>query len=140
MTEMYIEPGGKKTIAWSLSWPGWCRIRTGEAAAVQALLETEARYRLIAQHAGLAFAPVIWWWWSGSQAMPARPGECLLCWPLLKANRWMPRPHNATWRCCGQHVPCSKRRSPPLRQSYGKGRKEAQKRLPSLLDREGYRL
>ena len=57
MTEIYIELGGKKAIAWSLEWPGWCRIRTSEAAAVQALIETEVRYRLIAQRAGLKFAP-----------------------------------------------------------------------------------
>ena len=57
MTAIYVELGGKKTIAWSLEWPGWCRIRTSEEEAVQALIETEARYRLIAQRAGLAFAP-----------------------------------------------------------------------------------
>lgn len=57
MTDIYIELGGKKAIAWSLEWPGWCRIRTSEAAAVQALIETETRYRLIAQRAGLSFAP-----------------------------------------------------------------------------------
>src|SRR5215472_6978194 len=57
MTEISIELGGKKAIAWSLEWPGWCRIRASEAAAVQALIETEARYRLIAQRAGLSFAP-----------------------------------------------------------------------------------
>jgi hypothetical protein len=57
MTEIYVELGGKKAIAWSLAWPGWCRIRTSEAAAVQALIETEPRYRLIAQRAGLSFAP-----------------------------------------------------------------------------------
>src|SRR6266702_3024449 len=57
MTEIYIELGGKKAIAWSLEWPGWCRIRTSEAAAVQALIETEVRYRVIAQRAGLKFAP-----------------------------------------------------------------------------------
>src|SRR5579859_2294133 len=57
MTDIHVELGGKKAIAWSLEWPGWCRIRTSEAAAVQALIETEARYRLIAQRAGLSFAP-----------------------------------------------------------------------------------
>ena len=57
MTEIYVELGGKKAIAWSLEWPGWCRIRTSEAAAVQALIDSEARYRLIAQRAGLKFAP-----------------------------------------------------------------------------------
>ena len=57
MTDIYVELGGKKAIAWSLEWPGWCRIRTSEEAAVQALIDTEARYRLIAQRAGLEFAP-----------------------------------------------------------------------------------
>src|SRR6185437_1777902 len=51
MTEIYIELGGKKAIVWSLEWLGWCRIRTSEAAAVQALIETEVRYQLIAQRA-----------------------------------------------------------------------------------------
>ena len=57
MTDIYVELGGKKAIAWSLEWPGWCRIRTSEAAALQALVETQGRYRLIAQRAGLEFAP-----------------------------------------------------------------------------------
>jgi hypothetical protein len=57
MADIYIELAGKKAIAWSLDWPGWCRIRASEAAALQDLSETEARYRLIAQRAGLSFAP-----------------------------------------------------------------------------------
>ena len=57
MTDIYVELGGKKAIAWSLEWPGWCRIRTSEAAALQALIDYEVRYRLIAQRAGLDFAP-----------------------------------------------------------------------------------
>lgn len=57
MTDIYVELGGKKAIAWSLEWPGWCRIRTSEEAAVQALIDTEVRYRLIAQRAGHDFAP-----------------------------------------------------------------------------------
>ncbi|HLI90738.1 MAG TPA: hypothetical protein VKV37_18755 [Ktedonobacteraceae bacterium] len=57
MSDIYIELGGKKAIAWSLEWPGWCRIRTSEAAAIQALIETEVRYSQIAQRAGLEFAP-----------------------------------------------------------------------------------
>lgn len=57
MTDIYIELGGKKAIAWSLEWPGWCRIRTSEETAVQALIDYEDRYRLIAQGAGLDFAP-----------------------------------------------------------------------------------
>ena len=57
MTDIYVELGGKKAIAWSLEWPGWCRIRASEEAAVQALIDYEVRYQLIAQRAGLDFAP-----------------------------------------------------------------------------------
>ncbi len=57
MTDIYIELGGKKAIAWSLEWPGWCRIRTSEETALQALIDAAARYRLIAQRAELDFAP-----------------------------------------------------------------------------------
>ncbi len=57
MTDIYIELAGRKAIAWSLEWPGWCRIRKSEEEAVQALIETEARYRIIAQRARLDFAP-----------------------------------------------------------------------------------
>jgi len=57
MTDIYVELGGKKAIAWSLEWPGWCRIRSSEEEAVQALIDYEDRYRLIAQKAELDFAP-----------------------------------------------------------------------------------
>jgi hypothetical protein len=57
MTGIYIEVAGKKAIAWSLEWPGWCRIRSSEEAAIQALIDYTPRYRLIAQRAGLEFAP-----------------------------------------------------------------------------------
>jgi hypothetical protein len=57
MTDIYVELGGKKAIAWSLEWPGWCRIRTSEEAALKALIDYEVRYQLIAQRAGLDFAP-----------------------------------------------------------------------------------
>ncbi len=57
MTDIYLELAGKKVVAWSLEWPGWCRIRPNEEAAVQALIDYEPRYRLIAQRAGLDFAP-----------------------------------------------------------------------------------
>lgn len=56
MTDIYLEVGGKKAVAWSLEWPGWCRIGKNEEAAVQALIDKEARYRVIAQRAGLNFA------------------------------------------------------------------------------------
>lgn len=57
MTNIYVELAGKKAIAWSLEWPGWCRIRASEDKAMQALIETEPRYRLITERAGLPFAP-----------------------------------------------------------------------------------
>lgn len=57
MADIYLELGGKKAIAWSLEWPGWCRISKSEEAAIQALIDTEERYRLIAQRASLDFAP-----------------------------------------------------------------------------------
>jgi hypothetical protein len=57
MTDIYIELGGKKAIGWSLEWPGWCRIRSSEEAVAQALIDYEDRYRLIAERAGLDFAP-----------------------------------------------------------------------------------
>ena len=57
MTDIYVELDGTRAIAWSPEWPGWCRIRTSEEEAVQALIDTEERYRLIAQRAGLLFAP-----------------------------------------------------------------------------------
>jgi phytoene dehydrogenase-like protein len=57
MTDIYLELAGKKAVAWSLEWPGWCRVRSNEEAAVQALIDYEPRYRLIAQRAGLDFAP-----------------------------------------------------------------------------------
>ncbi len=56
MTDIYVELGGKKAIAWSLEWPGWCRIRATETQAMQALIETADRYRRIAERAGLIFA------------------------------------------------------------------------------------
>jgi hypothetical protein len=57
MTDIYIEAGKKKAVAWSLEWPGWCRIRRNEMEVVQALIDYEERYRLIAQRAGLEFVP-----------------------------------------------------------------------------------
>ena len=57
MTDISVELGGKKAIAWSLEWPGWCRIRPSETAAVQALIDYEVRYRLIAQLAEQDFEP-----------------------------------------------------------------------------------
>src|SRR5258706_12959396 len=68
MTDIYVELGGKKAIAWSLEWPGWCCIRTSEAAAVQALRETEPRYLVIAQPVWLGFVPSCL---AGVESLPA---------------------------------------------------------------------
>jgi hypothetical protein len=57
LTGIYLEQGGKKTVAWSLEWPGWCRIRASDEAALDALRQSEPRYRVIAERAGLEFAP-----------------------------------------------------------------------------------
>lgn len=57
MTDISVEAAGKKAIAWSLEWPGWCRIRKNEEEAVQALIDYEDRYRVIALRAGLDFDP-----------------------------------------------------------------------------------
>ncbi len=56
-TGIYLEVTPKKVIAWSLEWPGWCRIRANEDKAIQALIDYEARYRRIAERAGQTFAP-----------------------------------------------------------------------------------
>lgn len=74
MTDIYLELSGKKTIAWSLEWPGWCRISKSEDTAIQALIDTERRYRLIAQRAGLDFIP-------GTLVVVARlPGDANTAW------------------------------------------------------------
>lgn len=57
MTDIYLELGKKKAVAWSLEWPGWCRIRKNEQEVIQALIDYEPRYRVIAQRAGLEFEP-----------------------------------------------------------------------------------
>jgi len=57
MTEIYLEIVEKKTVACALTWPGWCRFGKNEAEAIQALIDSAPRYRVIAQLAGLAFTP-----------------------------------------------------------------------------------
>ncbi|MGN9839955.1 hypothetical protein ACTMTI_17690 [Nonomuraea sp. H19] len=57
MTRLYLELGPKKVFACSLDWPGWCRIAKGEEAAIERLMEYVPRYRIIAERAGLEFAP-----------------------------------------------------------------------------------
>jgi hypothetical protein len=57
MTDIYLEIGEKKIFACSLNWPGWCRFGKTEGEAVQALLASTSRYRVIARLAGLEFEP-----------------------------------------------------------------------------------
>ncbi len=74
MADIYLELGGKKVVSWSLEWPGWCRIRASEEAAMQALIDYEGRYRVVAQRAGLEFAP-------GDLTVKARlPGDANTAW------------------------------------------------------------
>src|SRR5713226_5680186 len=56
-TGIYLELGEKKIAACSLEWPGWCRFGKTQAEAVQALIDSAPRYRVIAQRAGLDFEP-----------------------------------------------------------------------------------
>ena len=53
MTNIYIELGGKKAIAWSLEWPGWCRSGPDTASALQALSDYAGRYREALARAGI---------------------------------------------------------------------------------------
>ncbi|MEW9552726.1 hypothetical protein [Nonomuraea sp. NPDC050783] len=57
MTRVYLETGPKKVFACSLDWPGWARAGKGEEAALDRLMDDEARYRVIAERAGVPFAP-----------------------------------------------------------------------------------
>ena len=44
-------------VACSLDWPGWCRFGKTEEEALSALYGSAPRYQVIAERAGLAFAP-----------------------------------------------------------------------------------
>ncbi|GCE21039.1 hypothetical protein [Dictyobacter kobayashii] len=57
MTPIYLEVGEKKVFACSYVWPGWSRCGKTEADAIQALLDSAARYELIVRRAGLEFEP-----------------------------------------------------------------------------------
>jgi hypothetical protein len=56
-TRVYLELGPKKVFACAVDWPGWCRVRKGDEAALEALGEYVPRYRVIAERAGLVFDP-----------------------------------------------------------------------------------
>ncbi|WP_182886103.1 hypothetical protein [Microbispora sp. H10885] len=54
---VYLEIGPKRVFACSADWPGWCRIGRTEEAAIGTLADYAPRYRVIAERAGLEFAP-----------------------------------------------------------------------------------
>lgn len=47
-----IEIGQRKTFAWAVDWPGWCRSGPSETAALVALADYRSRYLPIAAAAG----------------------------------------------------------------------------------------
>ncbi|MCK2218895.1 hypothetical protein MF672_034635 [Actinomadura sp. ATCC 31491] len=57
MNRVYLETGPKKVFACSLDWPGWARVDKGEEAALDRLADYAARYRAVAERAGVPFAP-----------------------------------------------------------------------------------
>ncbi|WP_214103015.1 hypothetical protein [Acrocarpospora catenulata] len=57
MNRLYLELGPKKVFACSIDWPGWCRIGRSEDLAIEAVIDYTGRYRVIAERAGIPFAP-----------------------------------------------------------------------------------
>ena len=55
MTDVYIEKGAKRVFACAFDWPGWCRAGKDEAAALEALASSAARYAVIAKQAKVPF-------------------------------------------------------------------------------------
>lgn len=48
-----VEVHPKRSFAWALDWPGWCRAGKTEEAAIEALAEYVERCRPVAERAGL---------------------------------------------------------------------------------------
>lgn len=51
-TSVGIEAGAKRTFAWAVDWPGWCRSGRDEDAALAALETYAARFAPVADSAG----------------------------------------------------------------------------------------
>jgi len=51
--QVYLETGKKRTIAGAVDWPGWCRIRSDEFSALQALVDYGPRYAQVLHPAGI---------------------------------------------------------------------------------------
>ena len=54
-TPVYLEVGARKVFACSLDWPGWSRAARTEEGALDALAAYAARYRPVAEAAGVRF-------------------------------------------------------------------------------------
>ncbi len=54
---VYLEVGSKRTFAGAVDWPGWSRSGTGDASALQALLDYGKRYQKAIRAARLGFQP-----------------------------------------------------------------------------------
>jgi hypothetical protein len=53
--QVYLETGKKRTIAGAVDWPGWCRIKSDELSALQALVDYGPRYARVLRPAGIEF-------------------------------------------------------------------------------------
>jgi hypothetical protein len=53
-TDVYLEVGKKRVFACAFDWPGWTRSGRDEASALDALLASLPRFRLVTKEAGLA--------------------------------------------------------------------------------------
>ncbi len=54
-TAVYLERGSRRVFAGALDWPGWCRIGRDEEAALQALVDSGARYARVLETTKLGF-------------------------------------------------------------------------------------
>jgi hypothetical protein len=52
---IYLEKGTSRVVAYAWEWPGWCRYGKTMEKALNALIESGARYGRIVEQAGLTF-------------------------------------------------------------------------------------
>jgi hypothetical protein len=57
MTDVAIETGSKRSFAFALDWPGWCRSGKDEGSALAALAAYAPRYVPVAKKARISFDP-----------------------------------------------------------------------------------
>lgn len=58
-TPVGIEAGSKRTFAWAVEWPGWCRSGRTEEAALEALAAYAQRYAPVAERADVGFPAAV---------------------------------------------------------------------------------